>query len=488
MFATSLHAYRNQATQTPSFGTAPPRIAAAGVLSAKVALHNETEHQRSGARRAYFEPSHLLQCQCAACAHGSAGKCDECTDGERLHASHESNASRGAIPPTVRETVDSVGEQTVPVARALQGALQPKLAIGHVDDPLEHEADRVADHVLHMPDAIAQRQCASCTAAAAPIREDETQPQLQRWPGSDPGATEVASDFASRLGPGEPLDPASRAYFEPRFGRDLSHVRIHTDARAAESARSIKALAYAVGSDLVFGAGQHAPATYQGRRLLAHELTHTLQRNRGRPAARYSSISAAHEPTLARQESDAGVDDEIRDAGLPGGVETPAGGVETPAGGVETPAGGAETSAGGVCTAVMGGRGIEYLPGNAAGWFFNHTYVNFRENASNYWLIEGGPLPTDSTKSGAWAKPSAWETRGNRRTTSWTANACPAVKKLLLDTASIYHAKGLPYSPFSGPNSNSFAEHLTYKAGVQSDFHWGADKAYDYWQSHPRPS
>ena len=77
--------------------------------------------------------------------------------------------------------------------------------------------------------------------------------------------------------PGQPLDAATRAFMEPRFGHDFSRVRVHTDARAAESARAVDALAYTVGRGVVFGAGQYAPGTISGRRLLAHELAHTLQ-------------------------------------------------------------------------------------------------------------------------------------------------------------------------------------------------------------------
>jgi len=78
---------------------------------------------------------------------------------------------------------------------------------------------------------------------------------------------------------GEPLSRETRAAMEPRFGSDLSRVRVHTDARAAESARSIKALAFTVGQDIVFGAGQYAPQTSAGQKLLAHELTHFIQQS-----------------------------------------------------------------------------------------------------------------------------------------------------------------------------------------------------------------
>jgi hypothetical protein len=82
--------------------------------------------------------------------------------------------------------------------------------------------------------------------------------------------------------PGQPLDTATREFMEPRFGHDFSKVRVHADARAAESARAVNALAYTVGRDVVFGSGQYAPRTSAGRRLLAHELTHTVQQHGSR--------------------------------------------------------------------------------------------------------------------------------------------------------------------------------------------------------------
>jgi Domain of unknown function (DUF4157) len=78
---------------------------------------------------------------------------------------------------------------------------------------------------------------------------------------------------------GQPLDSDTRSFFEPRFGRDFSRVRVHTDSRAAESARAVDALAYTVGSKVVFGPGRYQPRTDEGRQLLAHELTHTVQQS-----------------------------------------------------------------------------------------------------------------------------------------------------------------------------------------------------------------
>src|SRR5260221_217089 len=76
---------------------------------------------------------------------------------------------------------------------------------------------------------------------------------------------------------GQPLDADTRAFVEPRFGHDFSQVRVHIDEKAAKSARSVNALAYTVGRDVVFGTGQYAPGTNEGEHLLAHELAHVVQ-------------------------------------------------------------------------------------------------------------------------------------------------------------------------------------------------------------------
>jgi hypothetical protein len=79
--------------------------------------------------------------------------------------------------------------------------------------------------------------------------------------------------------PGQPLDASARAFLEPRFEHDFSNVRVHTDETAAASAKAFNAAAYTVGRDLVFAAGQYSPATSEGRKLVAHELTHVLQQS-----------------------------------------------------------------------------------------------------------------------------------------------------------------------------------------------------------------
>src|SRR5207248_7886018 len=126
--------------------------------------------------------------------------------------------------------------------------LQPKLTIGAPNDAYEQEADRVAERVMRMPDPKLQRKCASCD------EDEKKQGALvqRKATGTDSGVGEAPPIVHDVLrSPGRPLDRSTRDFFEPRFGRDFSDVRIHTDARAAESARAVGALAYTVGRDVV---------------------------------------------------------------------------------------------------------------------------------------------------------------------------------------------------------------------------------------------
>lgn len=94
--------------------------------------------------------------------------------------------------------------------------------------------------------------------------------------------------------PGHPLNPATRRFMESRFAYDFSRVRVHTDDKAAKSARAVGAAAYTVGRDIAFAAGQYAPETSSGRRLLAHELTHVMQQHSRRDVLqKYSLVGNA---------------------------------------------------------------------------------------------------------------------------------------------------------------------------------------------------
>jgi len=82
-------------------------------------------------------------------------------------------------------------------------------------------------------------------------------------------------------GGGAPLDKDTMGFMESRLGADFSDVRVHTDAKASDSARSVQAYAYTVGSDVVFQSGKYEPDSDSGKRMLAHELTHVVQQRSG---------------------------------------------------------------------------------------------------------------------------------------------------------------------------------------------------------------
>ena len=147
--------------------------------------------------------------------------------------------------------------------------IQTKLKIGKPGGKYEQEADRIADEVMRMPELSVQRQVEL---------EQEDLLQKKTATGSLPTISpHLGSSIHTPQGGGQPLPKSVRTYFEPRFGHNFDQVRIHTDGIAAESAQSINAKAYTIGQDIVFGAGQYEPSTNKGQKLLAHELTHTIQ-------------------------------------------------------------------------------------------------------------------------------------------------------------------------------------------------------------------
>jgi hypothetical protein len=183
--------------------------------------------------------------------------------------------------------------------------VQAKLEVGAVDDPLEHEADRVADQVVRTPGpgistVAAQpqisRECTSC-------EEAEKSPAKLAGPEAAGQAPSIVHD--ALRSPGQPLDRSVRGFFEPRFGHDFSQVRIHVGTAAAAAAGAVKGRAFTSGSSIAFGRGQYAPSTVKGQHLLAHELTHVLQqRQASQPALQRAPLSdfqdadPKHDPSL----------------------------------------------------------------------------------------------------------------------------------------------------------------------------------------------
>jgi hypothetical protein len=237
----------------------------------------------------------------------------------RVHAEAKAASKSSFTPVQSKLLAGSSGKQLV----SQPPLIQAKLTIGSPNDRYEQEADRVADAVMRMPEPSVQRQAEeeedeeiqakplageitprvqrqvepeeeeeeliqtkALSEQITPLvqrqEEDEEEEEIQTKP-LPSQTSEVVSDVETSInsirGGGQPLPGSTRVFFEPRFGQDFSQVRVHTGAQEAESARAVNARAYTVGRDVVFGAGQYAPETTAGQRLLAHELTHVVQQH-----------------------------------------------------------------------------------------------------------------------------------------------------------------------------------------------------------------
>jgi hypothetical protein len=198
--------------------------------------------------------------------------------------------------------------------RPPQRLLQTKLSVGTPGDEYEREAESVADQVMRMPDpeqgdgagsplvdeSVSRASVQRLSADRDPSLEDavvveggeageapQEEVQTLRPPGQTSGREPVSAAALESAQGGAPIDRGARDYMEPRFGADFSGVQVHADARAAELSRSLSARAFAYGQHIYFNAGEYRPDTPEGKRVLAHELTHVVQQRGGgpRPAA-----------------------------------------------------------------------------------------------------------------------------------------------------------------------------------------------------------
>lgn len=210
--------------------------------------------------------------------------------------------------------------------RALLEVLQAqahraRLDVSQGHDADEKAADAAAAQVMRGPapeSGAAGARCGCGTALAVPGTCDKCRVAARvlqcRSSGNAAGDVSAAPPLVHRVldRPGQALDASTRTFFEPRFGADLGHVRVHTDTHAARSADAVGALAYTVGHQLVFGDGQYAPATQHGRELIAHELAHVLQQGAGRRRLRRRPrtdlLHVSISPAEAQALSDADLD------------------------------------------------------------------------------------------------------------------------------------------------------------------------------------
>ena len=209
---------------------------------------------------------------------GAIGKCG---------ATHEQAST--VAPSSFQEVFSGMQQQlgNQAVQRLLRAhVLQAKLTINQPGDEYDQEADRIADQVMRMelpnalsrpqgsskPGSVVQRKCAEC--------EEEEKTQREADVDRVAATAELMVEEVMRS-PGQPLDANTRAFFEPRFGFDFSRVRVHADMAAGHAADRLGAQAFTIGTHIAFALGRHEPQSAEGRRLLAHELTHVVQQGGG---------------------------------------------------------------------------------------------------------------------------------------------------------------------------------------------------------------
>lgn len=185
-------------------------------------------------------------------------------------------------------------------SRAAANTCQTKLAVGQPGDRFEREADAVAERLVSSAEPGIQAKCSKCAEEdrvqkqgmeeeeemlqTRPMEEEEEsvqmQPQLQLSPlqaGESSASPWVQSQISGSRGGGHTLDRNTRSFMESRMNSDFSKVNIHTGSEAVQMNRELGARAFTVGSDIYFNKGEYQPASTEGKKLLAHELTHTLQ-------------------------------------------------------------------------------------------------------------------------------------------------------------------------------------------------------------------
>ena len=265
-----------------------------------------TRAQRSrqpapSARPVLAVPAGFLQRQCACGGYvGPSEDCEDCRKKELL-----------SQPPLI----------------------QPKLKINQPNERYEKEADCVAQQITRL----SQSAPDSSTCQKSPRHASrQTRQPLTPADRSDPDVPPRVHEVLRSSG--QPMDERTRVLMEPYFGHDFGSVRVHHDPRAAESAQQVNALAYTVGSHVVFGAGQYRPNSVSGQRLLAHELTHVVQQTKSprvhtpRPSIQRAEVDVesqqdcpddydSGEQEKARQTPMQLVDTQLLNEALPPGVQ-----------------------------------------------------------------------------------------------------------------------------------------------------------------------
>ncbi|HSY61906.1 MAG TPA: DUF4157 domain-containing protein, partial [Cytophaga sp.] len=178
------------------------------------------------------------------------------------------------VTQSVQESLYNISEQRLPI--------QFKLFIGAVDDPLEDEADAMADKVMRMPEQnFIQRKCAHCEEEEKAQRKPLASfIQKKEADNNSVANNTISNQIQSTKGSGNKMPETTKSFMESRFGADFSNINIHTGLHASQLSTNLNAQAFTVGNDIYFNEGKYQPELFEGKHLLAHELTHTLQQSK----------------------------------------------------------------------------------------------------------------------------------------------------------------------------------------------------------------
>lgn len=202
---------------------------------------------------------------------------------QRVTASGDAGANREAVTGAFATAPFAHDFSRILVHSKSTAGLQAKLVVNRPGDVYEQEADDIAERVMRTPEPRRQRACACGECPTCwNVQAASERLQTKRVEATDSGG-EAAPPVVREIlrSPGQPLDAATRAFFEPRFGHDFSRVRVHADSLADQANRSIRAHAFTYGRGIAFRRGAYDPGSIQGKTLLAHELTHTIQQSHG---------------------------------------------------------------------------------------------------------------------------------------------------------------------------------------------------------------
>ncbi|TAE53694.1 MAG: DUF4157 domain-containing protein, partial [Bacteroidetes bacterium] len=270
-------------------------------------------------------------------------KCESCEQEDsiqRKESPEEEPLQREAVPEEEIQR-EAAPEEEEPIQQEADSHgvdVQPKLTIGAPGDPYEREADAMAERVMNMPDTKAsdsasdtsaqspslQRSITPLAASITPLQRQESpeeEPEVQAQAetsvfqmsaASDPPADEeernsiqrkgeglppLQNDFEQRLssrsGSGNPLPETAQTSMEQGFGADFSNVRIHTDTEASAMSQQIHAQAFTHQNNIYFAPGKFDTSSTEGKRLLAHELTHTVQQGASAVQRKPASLTPA---------------------------------------------------------------------------------------------------------------------------------------------------------------------------------------------------